>query len=268
MKIGLIGQFRYACSIEKYYLRALKKLGHRVILDVDSIISGAQKVDLTIVVKWFSWAHSLPHPRVMIFTDLTTRFQDYYNEVEKYFDYIFLVHNEKNLIDNKRIFYLPVAYCPQEHYFIDGLQKDIDCLFIGTCHESRTWLRNIDIITRYGNEWGDTRDVYGAEYRELCSRAKIIINHHFPLDTTNMRDYQAPNFKVLILTDRTPFTPGKDCVLYKDIDDLIEKIDYYLEHEDERKQIAEQGYRTIKEGKFKYSDRMEELLVSLDTIAR
>ncbi|GAH76574.1 unnamed protein product, partial [marine sediment metagenome] len=64
-----------------------------------------------------------PHPRVMIFTDLTTRFQDYYNEVEQHFDYVFLVHNEKNLIDNKRVFYLPVAYCPKEHYLIEGYRQ-------------------------------------------------------------------------------------------------------------------------------------------------
>ncbi|GAG86697.1 unnamed protein product, partial [marine sediment metagenome] len=176
MKVGLIGQFAYECSIEKYYLRALKQLGHNVVFDADSIISGAQKVDSTIVVKWFSWADSLPHPRVMIFTDLTTRFQDYYNEVEQHFDYVFLVHNEKNLIDNKRVFYLPVAYCPKEHYLIEGLPRDIDCLFIGTCHPNREFLKRIPEITRYGNEWGDVKDVYGGEYRNLCSRAKIIIN--------------------------------------------------------------------------------------------
>lgn len=201
----------------------------------------------------------------MIFTDLTTRFQNYYNEVEQHFDYIFLVHNEKKLIDNKRIFYLPVAYCPKEHYLIEGLPRDIDCLFIGTCRPSREFLKKIPEITRYGNEWGDTRDVYGDEYRNLCSRAKIIINHHFVGDTTNMRDYQAPNFKVMVLTDKTPFTPDKDVVVYKDKEDLVNKIDYYLRHDDEREQIAEQGYKTITEGKFKYVDRMEELL---DIIAR
>ncbi len=202
----------------------------------------------------------LPHPRVLIFTDHTSRFKEYYDKVQEFYDKVFLVHNEKNLVDGKRVHYLPVAYCPHEHYLIEGLKKDIDCILIATAHPSRLWLKDLSIITRYGNEWGDARAVYGNEYRSLCSRAKIIINHHFPLDTTNMRDYQAPNFKVLILTDKTPFTPGKDCVLYKDIDDLIEKISYYLEHEDERKKIAEHAYNTIKEGKYRYIDRIEELL--------
>ena len=236
-----------------------------MILDADNIISGTQKVDLTIVVKWFSWAHSLPHPRVMIFTDLTTRFQDYYNEVEQHFDYVFLVHNEKKLIDNKRVFYLPVAYCPKEHYLIEGLPRDIDCLFIGTCHPNREFLKKIPEITRYGNEWGDTKDVYGGEYRTLCSRAKIIVNHHYPGDTTNMRDYEAPNFKAMILTDKTPFEIGWDCKLYWNFNDLIEKINYYLKYDDEREKIARRGYKTVTKGKFKYIDRMEELL---DTIAR
>jgi len=225
-KIGLIGQFRYPCSIERYYLRALKQLGHRVVLDADNIISGAQKVDLTIVVKWFDHPEMLPHPRVLVFPDLISRFKKYYDSVEKYYDYIFLEHKE-SVINNKRIFYLDFGYCPQEHYFIDGLPKDIACLFIGTCHPNREFLKKIPEITRYGNEWGDTKDVYGGEYRNLCSRAKIIINHHYPGDTTNMRDYEAPNFKAMIITDKTPFKIFKDCMIYSDELDLREKIRYY-----------------------------------------
>jgi len=260
MIIGLIGQFRYPCSIEKYYLRALKILGHRVRCDPKMIIDGWPKVDLTIVIKWCKYPNILPHPNALIFTDLTTRFQEYYDSIKDNFDYIFLVHNEKDLIDNKRVFYLPVAYCPQEHYLIPGLRRDIDCLFIGTCHPDREFLKNIPKITRYGNEWGDTRDVYGNDYRNLCSRAKIIINHHYPGDTTNMRDYEAPNFQAMVLTDKTPFNDGKDCVVYRDKEDLENLIKYFLNYDDEREEIARQGFKTIKEGKFKYIDRMEELL--------
>lgn len=43
------------------------------------------------------------------------------------------------------------------------------------------------------------------------------------------------------------FTPGEDIVVYDSIADMLNKIDYYLEHEDERKQIAENGYRKVKE---------------------
>lgn len=41
------------------------------------------------------------------------------------------------------------------------------------------------------------------------------------------------------------FTPGKDLVVYEDMDDLNYKIGYYLQHDDERNAIAEHGYKTV-----------------------
>ena len=43
------------------------------------------------------------------------------------------------------------------------------------------------------------------------------------------------------------FIPGEDLVYYEDREDLIDKCGYYLEHEDERREIAENGLRKIKE---------------------
>lgn len=41
------------------------------------------------------------------------------------------------------------------------------------------------------------------------------------------------------------FIPDEDIVLYDSIHDLLEKIEYYLTHEDKRKHIAEQGLRKV-----------------------
>ena len=43
------------------------------------------------------------------------------------------------------------------------------------------------------------------------------------------------------------FVPDEDIVLYDSIPDMLAKIDYYLEHDDERKQIAKNGYEKVKE---------------------
>lgn len=43
------------------------------------------------------------------------------------------------------------------------------------------------------------------------------------------------------------FTPNEDYVYYEDEDDLIRKIDYYLEHEEKRKRIAENGHEKVRE---------------------
>lgn len=42
------------------------------------------------------------------------------------------------------------------------------------------------------------------------------------------------------------FVPDEDIVLYDSIPDLINKIDYYLNHEEERLQIARSGYEKVK----------------------
>lgn len=42
------------------------------------------------------------------------------------------------------------------------------------------------------------------------------------------------------------FTPGEDLVIYESQSDLLYKIKYYLTHEDERMQIAENGYTKVK----------------------
>lgn len=43
------------------------------------------------------------------------------------------------------------------------------------------------------------------------------------------------------------FAPGEDIVVYDSIPDMLAKIDYYLEHEEERLQIAENGYKKVKQ---------------------
>jgi spore maturation protein CgeB len=41
------------------------------------------------------------------------------------------------------------------------------------------------------------------------------------------------------------FEIGKEIVAYRGENELIEKLNYYLEHDDERKKIALNGYRRV-----------------------
>jgi spore maturation protein CgeB len=59
------------------------------------------------------------------------------------------------------------------------------------------------------------------------------------------------------------FTEGEDLVCFDGIDDLKEKAAYYLAHEEERRRIAENGYRKVKQH-HSYRDRIRTIL---DTIA-
>ena len=41
------------------------------------------------------------------------------------------------------------------------------------------------------------------------------------------------------------FEDGKELVMYRSLDEMVEKVQYYLEHEEERKQIARAGYEKV-----------------------
>lgn len=43
------------------------------------------------------------------------------------------------------------------------------------------------------------------------------------------------------------FIPDEDFVYYEDESDMIKKVDYYLEHDEKRRQIAENGHRKAAE---------------------
>lgn len=55
------------------------------------------------------------------------------------------------------------------------------------------------------------------------------------------------------------FTPDEDLILYDSIPDLLNKIDYYLSHDEERTQIAKNGYNKAKEF-HTYDIRIQEML--------
>lgn len=55
------------------------------------------------------------------------------------------------------------------------------------------------------------------------------------------------------------FEEGTDLVCFDDENDLMQKVDYYLTHEDERAQIAKNGYEKVKKY-HNYRGRIEEML--------
>ncbi len=66
-----------------------------------------------------------------------------------------------------------------------------------------------------------------------------------------LSNYQADFLKL--------FTPGEDFVYYESKDDLLRKIDYYLEHEEERQMIAKNGHDKIA-ARHTYRHRIREML--------
>ena len=76
-----------------------------------------------------------------------------------------------------------------------------------------------------------------------------------PVDTTKMKIQGAFEQKI-------NFVDGEDYVSYSDREDMLNKIKYYLEHEDERKMIAENGCRKVRE-EHTYTQRLSEIIGSI-----
>src|SRR5579859_1069930 len=116
-----------------------------------------------------------------------------------------------------------------------------DVSFIGV-------LRNKRIEYHQALNFPVIQNAYGAEHSKIVSGTKINLN--FTEGGTSDRTYKVLASKGFLLTEPYPqmendFKIGVDLDVFTNVDELKEKIDYYLTHEDERKAIAENGYKTV-----------------------
>jgi spore maturation protein CgeB len=164
-------------------------------------------------------------------------------------------------------------------------ERDIDIIFIGALHLGKmpflakikkafgrrcrmhgltSIKRNVYYNIKYGFP-GWIRPIAFEDYVPLYQRSKIGINLHNRGDYTvgSYRLFDVPGNGVMQISDggeylNTFFEVGKEIVGYRNVDDLIDKIRYYLSHDDEREAIARNGYgRVMKDHRFR--DRMLQL---------
>lgn len=168
---------------------------------------------------------------------------------------------------------------------IMATRRDIDVIFIGAMHINKMPLfallkkalgrrfhlygltsikRNIYFNVKYGfPKW--VRPVDFREYVPLYQRSRIGINIHNRGDYTvgSYRLFDLPANGVMQISDGGPylehfFAMEKEIVSYRTADELIDKIRYYLEHDDERNEIALNGYRRV-EREHRLKCRMREV---------
>jgi spore maturation protein CgeB len=110
--------------------------------------------------------------------------------------------------------------------------------------------------------------VWDEDLVRLYNEAKIVLNvsswNTAKLSGLNLRIFDVPACGAFLLTDyseelREYFTPGEDIETFSDIDELKDKIEYYLKNCGVRERIARNGYRKVLQlGTFK--DKMIDLL--------
>lgn len=160
-----------------------------------------------------------------------------------------------------------------------ALPKRYDVSFVGGSHPHRQWIisqlrrAGLDVHVWGGGAWGSgVRKLTHEEMVDVFNQSRVNLNLSNSVSwdvrylTSSLRairnaiqsrktreQLKARHFELcgcggFQLTYYVEdlehcYDIGREIMTYMDVDDLIEKIRYYLKHEDEREAIAEAGYR-------------------------
>lgn len=193
----------------------------------------------------------------------------------------------------KRVILLSKSYCPTLHrtYPEDELAPfKADIVFSGTwTAEKERCLSHVQtafpnrVLKIWGGEWrrkaknrallqvhqGDPRGTFGADYGRSISGAKIALGllstDVYGPEVITDRIMEIPACGSLLVAPRTDaiealFTDGIEALLYSTESEMLEKIEWALEHEPARLEIVERGRDRILKGPFRDQDVVAQLI--------
>lgn len=151
--------------------------------------------------------------------------------------------------------FFPEASDPDMFHPMPELPKIYDVCFVGGRYGVRekivNALRSAGVsVTAYGFGWEagrlETNDV-----PPLFAQSKIVlgvgtIGHCEDFYALKMRDFDGPMSGSCYVTHDNPdlrlvYKVGEEIVTYRSVDDCIDKVRWYLSHEDERERVAQAG---------------------------
>lgn len=189
----------------------------------------------------------LPFPTAAYFTDLP---YDLNRRLlmAPFFDYVFLAHRKYVDVFRKnhpQVFWLPFACDPEVHTSSDGKEKTYEVAYVGGAAGERGRIL-MELAKRFRmNNYRQACDP--GEMAKIYSRAKIVFNKS-DRGEINMRAFEALASGALLVTERNSeglediLQDRKHCVFYDSLAQAFAVIRYYLEHEEERSQIAHAGH--------------------------
>jgi spore maturation protein CgeB len=114
------------------------------------------------------------------------------------------------------------------------------------------------ILGRYQKGW-----VYGDDYCRSIVGAKIFLAflNREVCDAYTTRSVEIPACRGFMLAERTQkhcelFRENEEAVFFSSDQEMVDKIRYYLDHEEERLRIANAGYERITHGGYSWEDLM------------
>jgi spore maturation protein CgeB len=172
---------------------------------------------------------------------------------------------------------------PDAHYKVEkpGKFYQSEVAFIGKVNTPertecmREVAKHFD-LKLWGTGWemvgmkSEMKDVYAAEYRKICAGAKIIlgwnIDPKIDLYFSN-RTWYTLGCGGFLLTAYSPsleeiFARKVELDWFETIEECCGKIRYYLQHDKERKKIAEAGYH-LAHNKYSYAEMVKKITEDL-----
>ncbi|MGA2938573.1 MAG: glycosyltransferase [Syntrophobacteraceae bacterium] len=187
-------------------------------------------------------------------------------------------------------YYLPVAFDNNFDEFTVQSGARTPISFMGAPYPNR--IRLFETLARYnlkiyGEGWDSypiagvtagSRRISESEGRSLYRNAEINLNLHSSMDPytiggdfVNPRTFELAGMGCFQLSDRRELLPPlydeDEVVQFADEAELIEKIEYYLDHEGERKEVARNARRrTLKH--HLYEHRVVEIMNAVENLSR
>lgn len=198
-----------------------------------------------------------------------------------------IVRFQENAV--RRVEFLPYAFDPWCHFPVEvsceeRTRYQSEVTFIGSWGQERA--SHLETLVEkefpyrlsiWGNDWERLEPrsplrkycrfvpAYGESQAKILASTKIALAFLKPPDLHTARSFEIPAQGAFMLAERSSehtrfFREGIEIACFSDVNELREKIDYYLHHEGQRQQIAQAGYLHVTQEGHSYIDRMQQVL--------
>ncbi len=160
--------------------------------------------------------------------------------------------------------------CDERFAYKGKYKKKFDSpiTFTGSTYGERNrWA--VELRSKFGDDFKIWTDVFGESLNDLVASSKIIVAPDYPADDFYWSEriwyhIARGGFVIHPKLERLEeyLTDGVHYVGYKDREEMIEKIRYYLERPEARKKIADAGMKKVK-SEYRFQDTLKLILQKL-----
>ena len=247
-----------------------------------STLKKIKKIDSK--VKIFSWTadNMLKKHNSSIYFDLSLKLYDIHFTTKSN------IVNDLYKLGAKKVVFLNKAYSKEYHYPVSVKDKyKFDVLFIGTAERQRynymQYLAKNGIkVNIFGNLWNKSfkssenliihrKELINNDYRSAISSSLITLCFLRKIndDQQTSRSIEIPACKGFMIAEKTEehlnlFKNEEEAVFFKNKNEMLELVLFYLENDDKREKIRERGYLRVINCNYSYDDMINKMINSFN----